>query len=60
MGTGNHKSSSRVKNHCIFCQLYHVHLEDLSLGLVVATVSGGEDVIELRGVLGEKEVTGEH
>lgn len=36
----NRKSQIQLQseNHCIFNQLYHVHLEVLSLGPVVATV----------------------
>lgn len=44
----NRKSQIQLQteNHCTFYQLHHVHLEVLSLGPVVATVWGGEDVIE--------------
>lgn len=57
----NKKSQIQLQseNHSVFYQLYHVHPEVLSLGPVVAAVWGGEDVIELHGVLGKK-VTGEH
>lgn len=56
----NRKSQVQLQseNHCIFNQLYHAHLEVLSLGPVVAPLWGGGDVIGLHGVLGEG--TGEH
>lgn len=40
----NRKSQIQLQseNHCIFNQLYHVHLEVLSLGPVVATVGVGK------------------
>lgn len=58
----NRKSQIQLQseNQCILYQLYHIHPEVLSLGPVVASVWGGEDVIEPHGVLGEKEVTGGH
>lgn len=62
MNNWNRKSQIQIQseNHNVFHQLYHVHLEVLSLGPVVTTVWGGKDVIDLHGVLGEKEVAGEH